>query len=391
MATLEDRWHRTDPATGRKARTDLYGRGRRWRVRYRDPSGKNRAPTFDRQDDALRHKADVEGRLHRGTYLDPDRGRITVEEIAQAWLDGKRATRKATTAHSYEEVYRARIAPRWATTPVSAVTHGDVISWISSLAADGLSASRIRHAHHVLRSVLALAVRDRRIDTNPADGIDLPSLPMRGEHPYLTPGQLLDLADACGPYRPLVLTLGLCGLRWGEAAALRVRDVDPLRRRLHVRANLTEVSGHLIESSPKTHSARWVPLPPQVLDALEPLLGRPADERLFLTPNGTPMRVGNFRRHVFDKAAATLGLEGMKIHSLRHTAASVAVSAGGSVKDVQRLLGHARASMTLDVYADLWEDGLDDLARRIGDAAAGPSNVAQIRLDPPPGVGDGSV
>lgn len=382
---MEDRWHRTDPATGRKAKTNLYGSGRRWRVRYRDPSGKNRAPTFDRRDDALAHKADVEGRLRRGTYLDPDRGRATVGELAEGWLKSKKATRKASTAASYEEVYRRRIASRWEDVPVSHVTHGDVASWVSDLVADGLSASRVRHAHYILRGILALAVRDRRIDANPCDGIDLPALPMRAENLYVQSAQMLALADACGHYRPLVLTLGLIGLRWGEAAGLRVGDVDLLRRRIHVRSNLTEVGGRLVEGSPKTHASRWVPMPPQVIDAVQPLLERDPDARLFTTPTGSPIRVGNFRRAVFDKATASVGLEGLHPHALRHTAASVAVSAGASVKDVQRMLGHARASMTLDVYSDLWEDGLDDLARRIGDAAGAPSNLAQIDRTPASG------
>jgi integrase len=52
----------------------------------------------------------------------------------------------------------------------------------------------------------------------------------------------------------------------------------------------------------------------------------------------------------------------MSIHDLRHTAASLAVSAGANVKAVQRMLGHASAAMTLDVYADLFDDDLDDVA-----------------------------
>lgn len=382
VATLEDRWHRADPTTGKKTQTELFGSGRRWRVRYRDPSGKNRAPTFERKDDALAHKAEVEGRLRRGTYIDPDRGRVTVGELADAWLHSKAATRKPSTAHSYAEVYRRRVAPRWANVPISHVTHGDIASWVADLVSDGLSPSRVRHAHHVLRSVLALAIRDRRIDTNPADGIDLPALPMRGEHLYIEPAQVLRLADECGHYRPLVLTLGLIGLRWGEAAGLRVGDVDLLRRRLHIRTNLTEVGGRHMEGTPKTHAARWVPMPPQVIEAVEPLLDRAPDAHLFTTPTGAAIRVGNFRRAVFDKAAERVGLAGLHPHSLRHTAASVAVSAGASVKDVQRMLGHARASMTLDVYSDLFEDGLDDLARRIGDAAGVTPTVSQIDRTP---------
>jgi integrase len=70
----------------------------------------------------------------------------------------------------------------------------------------------------------------------------------------------------------------------------------------------------------------------------------------------------NFRRGVFDKAADDAALSGLTPHELRHTAASLAVSAGGKVKAVQRMLGHASAAMTLDVYAGLFDDDLDGVA-----------------------------
>jgi integrase len=68
---------------------------------------------------------------------------------------------------------------------------------------------------------------------------------------------------------------------------------------------------------------------------------------------------------VFDKAASDVGLAGLTPHELRHTAASLAVSAGANVKAVQRMLGHASAAMTLDVYSGLFDDDLDGVAERL--------------------------
>ena len=82
------------------------------------------------------------------------------------------------------------------------------------------------------------------------------------------------------------------------------------------------------------------------------------------------LHLRNWRREVFDPAARTAGLDGLTPHELRHTAASLAVSAGANVKAVQRLLGHASAAMTLDVYSGLFEDHLDALADRLDDAYA---------------------
>lgn len=100
------------------------------------------------------------------------------------------------------------------------------------------------------------------------------------------------------------------------------------------------------------------------------LAGKAADAFAFPAPSGGVLRIGNFRARVFDPAARAVGLDGLTPHELRHTAASLAVSAGANVKAVQRLLGHASAAMTLDVYSGLFDDDLDAVAERLDRAAA---------------------
>jgi integrase len=73
---------------------------------------------------------------------------------------------------------------------------------------------------------------------------------------------------------------------------------------------------------------------------------------------------------VFDPAAEDAGMAGLTPHELRHTAASLAVSAGANVKAVQKMLGHASAAMTLDIYSGLFDDDLDGVAERIDVLAA---------------------
>ncbi|WP_207922880.1 tyrosine-type recombinase/integrase [Micromonospora sp. KC606] len=89
---------------------------------------------------------------------------------------------------------------------------------------------------------------------------------------------------------------------------------------------------------------------------------------------------------MFAPAAASVGLAGLTPHDLRHTAASLAVAAGANVKAVQRMLGHASASMTLDVYADLFGDDLDAVATRL-DKAVAARNADYLRT----GTSDGAV
>jgi integrase len=110
--------------------------------------------------------------------------------------------------------------------------------------------------------------------------------------------------------------------------------------------------------------------------------GRPADAPLFTGRDGGLLRGNNFRRRSFDRAAASVGLPGLTPHELRHTAASLAVSAGANVKAVQRMLGHTSAAMTLDVYAGLFGDDLDAVADRL-DATGRAAAADQVRTEDP--------
>ncbi len=176
-----------------------------------------------------------------------------------------------------------------------------------------------------------------------------------------------------------MLVLSYCGLRWGEAAALRVSRLDLLRRRVTVAESVTEVRGRLEWDAPKSRHWRSVPLPRFLVDDLAAHVAcKVADNLVFTTSRGAVLRNLNWRRDCFDRAAASAGLAGLVPHELRHTAASRAVSAGANVKAVQRMLGHASAAMTLDVYSGLFDDDLDGVAEWL-DAAARASGAPRAR------------
>lgn len=198
---------------------------------------------------------------------------------------------------------------------------------------------------------------------------------------YLTIPRLLAFADECSKgkhlgeeRRALVLTLGFCGLRWGEAAALKARDLDFDRGVLHVGGNLVYVGARWVEGSPKNSEERDVPMPLIVMEALKPICGeRGPDERVFRDLRGGPIMKQSAAKTTgwWHHALVRLGWpkeDWPTPHDLRHTAASLAVHAGANVKALQRMLGHKNASMTLDVYADLFDSDLMDVARLL-DAA----------------------
>jgi integrase len=322
--------------------------------------------------------------MSRGDWTDPARVGVSVGDWSREWLASKAPSLKATTREDYRSLMTSCILPTWERMPLAAVTHSDVAAWVARLSTT-VGASRCRKAATLFSGMMSAAVRDQRIARNPCVGVSLPRLPPQHQR-FLTLAQLQALADVAGAeaeYRPMILVLGLCGLRFGECGALRVRSVDLMRRRLRVTEAVSEVNGHLIWSTPKTHQARDVPVPRSLLEALMvQTAGKGQNDLLFTSPTGEPVRLANWRRRVWDPAVAEIGLVGLTPHDLRHTAASLGIASGASVKHVQRMLGHKDAAMTLNVYASLFDDDLDDVADRL-DAALAASLAASARPGAP--------
>lgn len=343
----------------------------RWVVRYRDPAGKQRTKTFLKEGDAKRHLTVVDSSILTGSFIDPARSMVKVAPWAADWLAAQTHLKPSTRAR-YAGIVDKHIVPRWGTTPLAKIGHADVQTWVAGI---DLAPRSVLYVHRVFALVLELAVRDGRLQRNPATGVRLPKAP-KSEKRFLDKNEVFRLADAAGEYRPLILTLAYCGLRWGEMAALRAGRVDLLRGRVLVAESVIEVAGRLTWGTPKSHAERLVPVPRFVCDALAPVLaGKGSDDLVFTTARGKPLRNLNFRRDVFDGAADDAGLAGLTPHELRHTSASLAVSAGANVKSVQRLLGHASAAMTLDVYSGLFDTDLDALAARLDASVADVSPV----------------
>jgi integrase len=374
--------------------------GRRYRVRYRTPGRQQTDKRgFRTKREAELYLASLELAKARGDYVPASHAGVTFATWSERWIDSLVQV-KPSTLQGYVSITRGRLQPRWGSTPLNGITHADTQSWISD-ENSRVGARTVRSYHRVFSMILKYAVRDGRLGRNPADGIRLPRIRPK-KHPYLTHAQLHELAALCGSEGLVVLFLGYTGLRWGELAALECRSVDFERRRVQVDRAVVELAdGRLVYGSPKNHQQRSVPFPTFLADQLKALVSsKRSHELLFTSPNGHPLRVNNWKRRAFDKAADLLvennpALLRPTVHDLRHTAASLAISAGANVKAVQRMLGHASAAMTLDVYADLFDDDLD----AVGDALSrlgAPEVVGKVWANPEtaasdsPGDGRGS-
>ncbi|MCS5732408.1 tyrosine-type recombinase/integrase [Herbiconiux daphne] len=349
--------------------------GKRYRIQYRTPERKLTGKRgFRTKRDAELFLATVEVSKARGEFIEASASRSTIGTLGAEWLANQHHL-KPSSLRPVEIAWRLYVEPFWGERRVGEIRHSEVQSWVTKLTkGDGKerSATTVLRAFGVLAGILDIAVKDRRILSNPARGVNLPRK-LKGKHKYLSHAQVDALADNAKAHRPLVLLLAYTGLRWGEATALRVRDIDLVRRRLDVHENAVEVSGTIHVGTTKSGETRSVPFPPFLTPLLSSAVGEKTSAQLVFGDGDNYLHQPDRRRGWYMSAvarsqAADATFPRVTIHDLRHTAASLAISAGANVKAVQRMLGHASAAMTLDTYADLFDDDLDSVAIALNDA-----------------------
>lgn len=347
-------------------------KGHAWRVQYRSPDGKSRTKRGFRTKTEAQAWAD-QNAVHINTHdwLDPNAGKVTVGELHAVW-EPTLTRLKPKTRHDMAAVWRNHVEPAWGARAAISIKPSEVQAWVSGL---DRSASLVRQAHAVLAQVLDMAVMDKAIRENPARGVRLPRK-QKAEQVFLTAEQLGDLAGECSRYGELVWLLGTVGLRWGEAAALRARDVNVLRGRIRVERNAVTVGPEVIFGTPKTHERREVSVPAEVMALLHPLVdSRGPDELLWPRPDGSPMKPPTHGKWYYTALERCMardpGFPRVTPHGLRHVAAGLMISAGANPKVVQRQLGHASAAMTLDTYSALWDEDLDAVGRAVGEKISG--------------------
>lgn len=344
----------------------------RYMVRYRTPQHtqtKKRGFTTKRAAEAFANTVEVEKLT--GSYVAPSLGQVTIGELGKEWL-ARQAHLKASWSARLESVWRVHVEPRWGRRRIADIRPTEVQKWVAEMK---LSPSSVAHAQTVLAGILDDAVADRRLATNPARGVKLPRKTTTKPRSFLTAAQVHTLADE-SKHPDIVLLLATTGLRWGEMAALRVRDVDLGRGRIRVERSASKVNAKTIIGTTKTHAARSVAVSASVLKLLAPaMVGKSPDELLWRRSDGHPLRPPT-TTHWFGAAvkrcqAADEKFPRVTVHELRHTAASLMIASGANVKTVQSQLGHKTATMTLDQYGHLFPDDLDEVADKMDDLVSG--------------------
>jgi integrase len=338
-----------------------------WKVFWRDPGRRVRTKTFRRERDAKAWARSVEVSKDRGSYIDPKAGQVRFSDFFEHYLET--ATHlKASSRNLYRKQADRYLLPTFGSRALASIAPGDVRGFLGKMA-ERTGSSTVASTYRLLRRVLNVAVEEERIPRNPASRVTVAKGSSR-EPRFLTPEEISALAsEVPEQYRALVLLLGYGGLRIGEAVALRVKDVDTMRRRVQIRIAVAEVEGRLVEGSPKGGRPRTVRVPVFLADELAEHIAPRASEpeaRAFPGERGGPLYPSYFRRKVFQPATRRLGFEPPpRVHDLRHTAVALAIGAGYHAKAIQEMLGHASITTTLDLYGHLFDTLQEEAADRL--------------------------
>ena len=340
----------------------------RWEATITIPSqgGKRQRRSF-----FARTRAEVAKKLvtalkatNEGTTLPAERQ--TVGAYLQDWLRTKEASLRPESFRRYREACEIHLIPTVGRVRLSRLTPPEVQTAYAKLREKGLSGTTLRLIHGVLHTALDDAVRSEVLTRNVSDLVDAPRRSTRDSAP-LRPEDAAKLLEAArgDPLEAFYITALTTGLRLGELQALRWHEVDLDRRRLRVVATYQgTVEGKPSFGEPKTgHSKRTVHLSGLAAEALRKHRSMQLELRLkagpawrdydlvFASSAGMPLDGNNLRARSFARLVARAGLPPMRVHDLRHAAATLLMAEGVSIKAISEMLGHSDVRTTLRIYA----------------------------------------
>lgn len=384
-------------------------KGRRYEITFLDSDGRRRWRTVEGGlKDARAALTAVRGRVDRGDDVRPTR--VSFKQYAEAWLDGQ-ANLRPKTRRLYRWALDAHLLPAFGGLKVHEIRADDVAALLAKLRREGYSPHTERAVLTPLSRLMATAARRGMIAANPCDKLDRSERPKLSRHQVRVLSRdemvaLLDHADA--RYRPVLACAMFSGLRLSELVALMWADIDFERGLIHVSRQLS-VRGQRV--APKTPQAvRSVVLMPSLARLLREHRAASAFSQgadfVFSSATGGPLDGRNVAQRGLRAAAVRAGLVAappkpvkdkrkrkqvgsqrgprahiearggkrarITMHELRHCFASLLIAQGEDVTFVGSQLGHANPSITLRVYAHLFEQARHaDRARDRLEAAFG--------------------
>jgi integrase len=326
--------------------------------------------------------------LKAGTAIDPSR--MTLAAFLERWIEHMQGQVSPRSHERYAELCRKNLAPLLGGLTLTKLQPAHIAAAYSKALASGrrdgqggLSAHTVTHMHRVLREALQQAVQWQMLARNPADAVRPPKVE-RKQVSVLDAAATAELIEAARSYSMFVpILLAVCtGMRRGEIAALRWRNVDLAGGQLSVGASIEQTRAGCREKQPKSGKGRTIVLPAMLIEELRKHRLEQAqallsigirvtpDHHVVMQPDGmarTPNGLTAGYR-IFLKAR---GLKRVRLHDLRHTHATHLLAAGIHPKVASERLGHSKVGITLDLYSHVLPGMQGEAADRINTLITG--------------------
>lgn len=358
--------------------------GPRWRVRYRKPSGKQTTQTFDTEPEADKFCIDLDAygperaeQMFYDRIADDKKAKSTpsLDDWIVIYLSDICDANESTRA-KYQRNYELHISPLLGTLPIGRITSEDARRVVRSLSIDkDLKDGTVANVFTSLAGPLAAAHKRGLIAADPTAET---KMPRRTEHldneaDFLTRTEYLRLRATIDPRFLALIDFGAgTGARWGELAALTVRDLD--LDACTVRINKAVKQGGKVGPPKTKRSVRTITFPRELLGSLLPLIAdKPANGLVFTMPRGGRLHSRTFSTRYWIPATIAAGLTDPRPtpHSLRHSHASWLLQDGVDIVQVSRRLGHASIQVTVDTYGHLDPTATERQAQIAGQVFAG--------------------
>lgn len=326
-------------------------------------------------------------KLKKNKHVEPSK--MLYSDYLDKWLDFKEnnAKLKRSTISGYKIFLERHIKPGLGAYPIQKITLPMIDKFYGDKLKEGVHPRTIHNFHTIVHNSLKQAVKDLIIPFNPAENTTLPKVE-RKEMQFLTVDEvkkLLEIASQYGinkdgsigkhhnmSFYPALLVEIYTGMRRSELLGLKWKYVDLDQGIIQIRETLIETKDDIFVDTPKTETSRRnIAIPESVVEVLrkqKELTGN--YEYVFTTKLGNPFNPRNFNRFIYsllDKAGIN---RGVRVHDLRHTHVSLLLTQGVNPKEIQKRLGHASFSTTMDIYAHIMPDADRKAANKLSDLLA---------------------
>jgi integrase len=330
----------------------------RWRARYRDGAGKEHARHFPRKIDAQQWLNEVTASVVTGRYVDPKAGKITFAQWFEQW-----AAAQVWATGTKLKAEQALAAATFRDSQIRAILPSHIQAWVKGLSAR-LAPATVKVYYNLVSSAFRAAVTDKIIAENPCAGAKLPRERRREAAMTIPAPEQVKAALEAAPewFAPYVAVCAFAGLRLGEAAGLQLADVDFLRRTIGVSRQIQGNTKATAEVVPPKHGSERVVY---VAEELVQILARHVEttgvfgEEQWLFGTGGTYFNRNSAGDRWRQVREDSGIGEFTLHDLRHFFVSGLIADGCDVVTVQRAVGHATPSITLNTYSHLWPTAED--------------------------------